>query len=368
MGTVFLLLKSVILIYTVYTYIDGSQYQSALFILPLLIITALSFLMPIIKKKNVQLVITGLSLFIICCFFWMFPVLLLYLPALICEFCLLMNIPVLFTLVLTAAGIPLTLTYNLESAYFLILGSATLAILYAGIEKKLLAATHQADSLRLTNQRLLKKIEYGEALNNQMAYTAQLEERTRIAQELHDKVGHTLSGSLMQLEAIRLIAANDPAKADQLLQRVLETLRNGMDNIRITLRNLKPPAEQMGINQLQLLIDTFKASNPIDVRFTHEGDISRIKPLVWKIFIDNTTEALTNITRHSKADQAFLTIRVMNKLIRYEVRDNGYVLKPIQKGLGLAGMEERMLLVNGNLIIDNSNGFSITMLVPSEVS
>jgi signal transduction histidine kinase len=368
MGTVFLLLKSSILIYAVYSYIDSSQYLSALFIVSLLIITALSFLTPVIRKKSAQLVITGLSLFIICCFFWMFPVLLLYLPALICELCLLMNIPAVVTLILNAAGIPLALTYDLESVYFLVLVCAIITILYGIVEKKLTAATQQVDSLRLSNQRLLKKIENGEALNSQMAYTAQLEERTRIAQELHDKIGHSLSGSLMQLEAIRLITATEPEKADQLLQRVLDTLRSGMDNIRTTLRNLKPPAEQMGINQLQLLIDTFKATNPIDIRFTHEGDISRIKPLVWKIFIDNTTEALTNITRHSKADQASLTIRVMNKLIRYEIRDNGHVLKPIQKGLGLAGMEERTLLVNGNLIVDNSNGFSITMLIPSEVS
>lgn len=367
MNTVFLLVKTHLILFSVYAFFQKPLPSAPLFYIIILILTALSFLIPVIKLKLVRMALMGLSIIIVCIAFWKFPFLLILLPVFLLELCLLFPIPDMAVCILNLAGFPLAFQFGLESLYFLAYGFSILLMLHHKVHHKMKSQRDHNDSLRLANQKLVKRMEYSQSLSGQLTYTAQLEERGRIAQELHDKIGHTLSGSLMQLEAIRLITASDPLKAESLLKRVVETLREGLSSIRVTLRDIKPPQEQMGLNRLLLMVNDFKSKHPIDIRLTHEGDVSRITPIVWKVFMDNTTEALTNIIRHSRADRISLSILVMNKMIRYQIWDNGQTLKPVVKGLGLSGMEERLLLVNGQLLIDNSNGFTLTMLVPGEV-
>ncbi|MBZ9688965.1 histidine kinase dimerization/phosphoacceptor domain-containing protein [Clostridium estertheticum] len=70
---------------------------------------------------------------------------------------------------------------------------------------------------------------------------SQLEERNKIAQEIHDNIGHTLSGGIMQLEGAKLLLDIDLPKSKSMVQSTINVLREGMDNIRITLKNIKPP-------------------------------------------------------------------------------------------------------------------------------
>ena len=213
---------------------------------------------------------------------------------------------------------------------------------------------------------LTARLSAGSEYEAQLRYLSQIEERNALAQNFHDEVGHTLAGSIIQLEAVGLIMEKDPAKAGEMVRNVTENLKEGMESIRSTLRAIKPAPEQLGINRLKLILEEFTLNNGIETEFSHEGRLDVITHMQWSIMTDNMREALTNSLKHSSASRVRVRIDVMNKVIKMEVRDNGKGGTVIKKGMGLAGMEERTGAAGGKLIIDGSDGFSVITLLPVE--
>jgi signal transduction histidine kinase len=222
----------------------------------------------------------------------------------------------------------------------------------------------QIDSMRKKLQKLTKNINENTEYIRQSEYTFKLEERNRISQEIHDKIGHSMTGALFQMEAAKRLMETDQQKATDLLQNAINISKDGIENIRLTLKNMKPPTEQVGIHRLKLLIDDFNAKQQIKTVLTQEGNLDIIAPIQWKIIHENVIEALTNALKYSHATQVSVELKVLNKMIRVEVKDNGAGTDTIKKGLGIIGMEERTASVNGKMIVDSSHGFSVTTLLP----
>lgn len=231
-------------------------------------------------------------------------------------------------------------------------------------EERLLKLRDENDNLKFKNyklnQNLIKDTEY----QLQLKHMSQTEERNKIAQEIHDSIGHTISGSLMQLEAIKFIMNKDINKAEEMLQNTIDVLREGMESIRSTLRNIKPPPEQLGVNRLKLILDEFEINSKIKANLFYEGNLNKISYEQWSLVNNNVKEALTNTMKYSKASQVKVKIEILNKLIKVEIKDDGVGSLRIVKGLGIKGMEERCSSLDGKLIVDGSRGFSIIMLLP----
>jgi len=232
---------------------------------------------------------------------------------------------------------------------------------------------HGIGALKKANEELRDRIDdlsarlsAGTEYEAQLRYLSQIEERNTLAQKIHDEVGHTLAGSIIQLEAVGLIMENDAAKAGEMVRNVTENLKKGMESIRSTLRAIKPASEQLGINRLKLILEEFTLNNRIETDFSYEGRLEVITHMQWSILTDNMREALTNSLKHSSASAVRVKIEVMNKVIKMEVRDNGRGEAAIKKGMGIAGMEERTGAAGGKLIIDGSDGFSVITLLPVE--
>ncbi|MBE3592124.1 MAG: two-component sensor histidine kinase [Thermoanaerobacter sp.] len=201
----------------------------------------------------------------------------------------------------------------------------------------------------------------------QLKYFTKLEERNEISQKIHDQIGHTISGSLMQLEAVKiLILNNEREKAEEFIQRTIKVLREGHEEIRTVLKEIKPEMEKIGINKIKLLIEEFERKSGIEVNFKWEGEIKRVSYLYWNILYENARESLTNVLKHSKGTKVEVYIGVYNKFVKLEVKDNGIGGKLIRKGLGLIGIEERAAGVGGKVILDGFNGFSVITLLPLE--
>lgn len=220
------------------------------------------------------------------------------------------------------------------------------------------------EELRDRNEELLSRLDAGSEYEAQLRYLSQIEERNSLAQKIHDKVGHTLAGSIIQLEAAGLIMEKDTAKAAQMIGNVADNLKDGMESIRSTLREIKPAPEQLGINRLKLILEEFSLNNGIKTNISYQGSLDTVTHVQWKIIMDNVREALTNALKYSSATRIDVRIEVLRRLIKAEVHDNGKGALSIKKGLGLGGMEERTENAGGKLILDGSNGFSVIMLLP----
>ncbi|MDZ5038501.1 histidine kinase, partial [Clostridium perfringens] len=89
---------------------------------------------------------------------------------------------------------------------------------------------------RKSINKLQDKLAKERYIQEQILHTARLEERNKISTRLHDKIGHTVSGTLLQLEAIKLIIDTDKENAYVMLDSCTENLRAGMEEIRMALR------------------------------------------------------------------------------------------------------------------------------------
>ena len=157
------------------------------------------------------------------------------------------------------------------------------------------------EKLKEKNEALRGRLDMGVEYENQLKYLTQMEERNSLAQKIHDKVGHTIAGSLIQLEAAFLMLDKDQNMAREMLSNVVNHLKDGIESIRSTLRNIKPAPEQLGINRLKAMLDEFSVNNAIRTSLNYNGGLEPIIHTQWKIIMDNTREALTNTSKYGAA-------------------------------------------------------------------
>lgn len=223
------------------------------------------------------------------------------------------------------------------------------------------------DTMRKGMKKLSARLNHNEAFIRQSEYLYKLEERNRISQEIHDRIGHTMTGALIQMEAAkRMMQTDNVQTAIDLLQNAINISNEGIERIRVTLKQMKPPQEQIGINRMKLMIDDFTTNHQLSVPFTYKGNLDVISPVQWKVIHENVGEALTNALKYADATTISIDIQVLNKLVKTEVKDNGRGADKVKKGLGIVGMEERTATVGGKIIIDGTDGFSVTTLLPVE--
>ena len=202
---------------------------------------------------------------------------------------------------------------------------------------------------------------------NRLSYENQvLQEKAKLSQALHDKLGHSINGSLYQLEAVKVLMREEPDRSKQMLTLVIDNLRGSMDEIREILRREKPTAKQLALVQLYELCDKCKDEYNIEASIRMEGDGVRIPESYWEIILDNCYEAVSNALKYARCTQIDVEIIVMNQMIRCTVQDNGCGCETIKDGMGLTGMKNRVRSLGGYLDTNGEFGFRINMLLPYE--
>lgn len=110
--------------------------------------------------------------------------------------------------------------------------------------------------LKVKNEEFIREIDLLKSTSLQIEYNAKLNERNIISQKLHDKIGHTITGSLIQLEAIKLLIKED-IKVSNMLGTVINSLREGMGDIRGVLKSIKPNKVEISINKIRFILSNF---------------------------------------------------------------------------------------------------------------
>lgn len=192
-----------------------------------------------------------------------------------------------------------------------------------------------------------------------------LEERARLAQTLHDKLGHNINGSVYQLEAVKVLLDKEPETGRAMIQAVIDQLRTGMDEIRAILRRERPQKYKLAVLQLQRLCEKCKEMG-IDAVLVTEGDLSRVSEKYLEIILDNAFEAVSNALKYAHCTKMEIKLVVMTQILRCSISDNGVGCVEIKDGMGIAGMRERIRGVNGILDFSVETGFTINMLLPMQ--
>jgi signal transduction histidine kinase len=214
-----------------------------------------------------------------------------------------------------------------------------------------------AEELRLVNADLM-------ATRTLLADSARDQERLRLSRELHDVAGHKLTALKMNLRALRVRADGRDqdalARADELAGELLDDLRAVVRQLR---RNDGLSLEQ-GIRQLAAPMTGMQLHLEV-------GEDVRIERVVEaETLMRVAQEGLTNAIRHGKASQAWLRLLRDAGSWTLELEDNGRVRWPIQPGIGLKGMKERLDSLDGELDLQPSprGGLKLTARLPLEVA
>jgi len=189
------------------------------------------------------------------------------------------------------------------------------------------------------------------------ALAAQEAERLRVAQELHDEIGQTLTAITLQAERA---AAGDPTSAPDELGRVADAVRESLDEVRRIARELRPEAlDDLGlVNALIALCSRINEQGGPVVRRELQAALPPLPGDVELVIYRIAQEALTNALRHSDARSATVSLRADAETLLLRVADDGRGMpSELPDGTaGLAGMRERALLVGGRLSVKSRPG------------
>jgi two-component system sensor histidine kinase UhpB len=220
-------------------------------------------------------------------------------------------------------------------------------------------------------RRMLERLEAERRRASSAALAAQEEERARVARDLHDEVNQSLTGLLLRLEAARESAP--PGLAAELAE-IRAVANQAMQELLTLARQLRPTAlDDLGLKAaLAGHTEEIGRQSGIATSFDGDGPLGEVPADVQTVVYRVAQEALSNAVRHSGAEHLQVRLARGDGQIELRVADDGrgFTFDQASGGLGLAGMRERALLVNGDLRVESrpEQGTSIWLRVPIEVT
>jgi two-component system sensor histidine kinase UhpB len=214
-----------------------------------------------------------------------------------------------------------------------------------------------ADIAELTRafNEMLDRLEKERRQSAHRALRARESERHRVAQELHDEVGQSLTSVVLRLEGVRRRVSKDLCAE---ITEVREAARESLEDVREIAHRLRPEAlEELGLcNALATLADRISEHGELPVRRALDGGLPDLDPEVELVIYRVAQEGLTNVLRHARAKEARLALRGGDQRITLTVVDDGRGLAGAEAGAGIQGMRERALLVGGVLSVRDRPG------------
>lgn len=202
-------------------------------------------------------------------------------------------------------------------------------------------------------------------LHEQVGRLAVIEERQRLARELHDSVTQELYGVTLYAEATaRLLSAGNIQEATNYLNEICVSAQGALREMRLLIFELRPPIlEKEGLAvALQSRLEAVEGRAGLETRFHCEGEqrfSAQIEEDVYRI----AQEALNNILKHSNAHCITLNLELKEDHLSLEVIDDGvgFDLQKIEGGMGLTNMRERATQLGGQLYVQSKPGNGTTI-------
>jgi len=186
---------------------------------------------------------------------------------------------------------------------------------------------------------------------------AALSERERIAQDLHDVLGQTLTMVTLKTELANKLIDRDPTQAKQELNEVLKASRGALDDIRETVSGMNATSAVKEIQRAKSILES------AGIELSINGNIPSLNAASDHVIGLAIREAITNVVRHATASRATLSWEELEQSVKVSVSDNGSLNNFIE-GSGLKGMRKRLEKIDGKLDITANSGMQLTIMVP----
>ncbi|MEO0576318.1 MAG: sensor histidine kinase [Pseudomonadota bacterium] len=201
-----------------------------------------------------------------------------------------------------------------------------------------------------------RRLKRSQVLERQRARVA---ERERIAHDLHDLLGHTLTMVALKSDVADKLMDKDPERARGEIRHVAQAARDALKDIRAAVYDMTVTTVDAEIEMAKRALDAAGVS--LEVR----NSLPPLSPPVGKALGLTIREAATNIVRHANASTAVIAFDTEGETLQLVVSDNGTgSTKPSSGGSGLAGLKKRIAELGGETAIEQVNGMRISVTLP----
>ncbi|WP_308636921.1 sensor histidine kinase [Paenibacillus silvisoli] len=214
---------------------------------------------------------------------------------------------------------------------------------------KILDTQRKMQSLLEENERQRQVLEH---YAKQVENITLLEERNRLARELHDTVGHTLTSVIMGLDALSYLMAEAPEEASASIRQLRSVSRKGLEEMRKQIHHIAPEHGEESLKaQLRRIADEFAVHTGTNMAFKADGPEISVPLQMTLTLIRCLQESLTNAKRHGGAGEIGITLTILPDSLALAVQDNGCGMEEIRYGFGLSAMKERIEAYQGELTV-----------------
>jgi signal transduction histidine kinase len=237
----------------------------------------------------------------------------------------------------------------------------------------------RADEARRDSEKLLAELQdahqqlslYAERVEE----LAVVEERNRLAREMHDTLGHRLTVAAVQLEGAQRLCPRDPARAAGMVGTVRDQVREALRELRDTVARLRQPleADLQLCSALARLTRHFEEATGLTVHLMLPEELTGLPDAHRLALFRAGQEALTNVQRHAKAQEVWLQLTQRDGMIALLVGDNGQGVRrgASEAGFGLRGLSERAARLGGELHLEPRPGggaqLTVRLPLPAEI-
>lgn len=266
-------------------------------------------------------------------------------------------------------------------AYFEVYTSTTRGLLQVGINfldiinllffilfLMIYIANEVQENERMT-QELIVVHQVNHELENYAAVSEKIaedKERKRLAREIHDTLGHALTGIAAGVDAcIAKIDINPEATKKQLMV-ISKVVRQGIVDVRNSLNKLRPGAlEQHGFKGvIENMIEEFTSVSDLTISLDYRLDKVDFENTKEDILFRVIQESVTNAVRHGDATHIDISLYIEDNSLYLKIQDNGQGCEEIHYGFGLKQMKERLGMINGKVAYDGHHGFLTIVTIP----
>jgi two-component system sensor histidine kinase DesK len=196
--------------------------------------------------------------------------------------------------------------------------------------------------------------------NEEIENLAKVAERERIARDLHDVLGHTLSVITLKSELAGKLIDRDPQRAGKEIREVEEISRQALSDVRDAIRGYRSKGLAAELAQAKSTLETAGVTVQCDAATTVQ--LPAMQESVLSLAV---REGVTNVVRHARASNCRLRIEQFNGSCRLEIHDDGLGFSSME-GNGLRGMRERVEMLGGTLERNNQSGTTLVITLPTK--
>jgi len=202
--------------------------------------------------------------------------------------------------------------------------------------------------------RLRETVDQLRAAQHQLAERSRAEERSRIAGEVHDVIGHALTVSLLHIGSARLALDEDPDEARRALEEAERLARSSLEEVRATVGLMRTDAPggtdpMPGAADIPSLVDSFRRAG-VEVGLDLDDGVRSLGQARGLAAYRIVQEALTNATKHAPGEAVSVSARTGDGMVTLVVRNGGAPKSDADPGTGIRGMQDRAIAVGGELV------------------